>query len=323
MADETSELPCQANLLDATALLEVGEVLGGLRPVQHADGAVLFGQGSRPEGALLILDGTAALRTRWPGLGELAIGTATAGDLIGEGALIGTAPHTLTAVAMGPLSLLRIEPRHFAALCAIASPWHRRIVHHLALRLALRARSAIRLAQPILGIGSRERAGVAQAHSPGCSFDIRPFLPILPFFRGFAATEVDSFLSSAQIFELSSGAWLFTPESPADSVHIVLRGALELRLPGLQLGRRLGVLGPGRLVDCVELMLGGPRRTECQTCERSVVLRISVAAFQEALGRDDRTAFAALCATTHELIDRLARGTRLMASTGIARILGV
>ena len=62
--------------------------------------------------------------------------TATAGDLIGEGALIGTAPHTLTAVAMGPLSLLRIEPRHFAALCAIASPWHRRIVHHLALRLA-------------------------------------------------------------------------------------------------------------------------------------------------------------------------------------------
>ena len=115
---------------------------------------------------------------------------------------------------------------------------------------------------------------------------------------------MDSFLSSAQIFELSSGAWLFTPESPADSVHIVLRGALELRLPGLQLGRRLGVLGPGRLVDCVELMLGGPRRTECQPCERSVVLRISVAAFQEALGRDDRTAFAALCATTHELIDR-------------------
>jgi CRP-like cAMP-binding protein len=69
-------------------------------------GEVIFRQGDAGKReAYLVHDGKAEVRRRTPD-GERVLRTLAKGDLLGEVALFGDAPHSATALAIGPVTLL-------------------------------------------------------------------------------------------------------------------------------------------------------------------------------------------------------------------------
>src|SRR6185436_5036628 len=89
-------------------------------------------------------------------------------------------------------------------------------------------------------------------------FRWREFLPILPFFEGFDADELDEMVAGARAFELGRGAPLFAQGDAATECYLVVRGALEIFYSSGRNERRVFVAGPGELVGHLALLDGAP-----------------------------------------------------------------
>jgi len=80
--------------------------IGGLESRTFAPGAVIFRQGDAgSEEAYLVHEGKVEIRRR-TSAGERVLRTLAKGDLLGEVALFGDAPHSATALATGRVVLL-------------------------------------------------------------------------------------------------------------------------------------------------------------------------------------------------------------------------
>src|SRR5260221_576691 len=79
------------------------------------------------------------------------------------------------------------------------------------------------------------------------SFDWRAFLPVLPFFEGFHAGEIDELASAGRVTELERGAGVFKAGAAASACYLVLRGALEIFTVNGKTEPRVAVSGPGKL----------------------------------------------------------------------------
>ena len=121
------------------------------------------------------------------------------------------------------------------------------------------------------------RAGVKR--SPQASFDWKAFLPVLPFFEGFDAGEIDEVASTGKALELPRGAWIFAAGLKADACYIVLRGAVEIFTRNGAKDRRVAIAGPGELVGFVALLRGAVHGGNARAREACCLLEIPRAAF--------------------------------------------
>src|SRR5262245_24787709 len=210
--------PVPPNLLDGLTSEEHRAILALVRPMSFAHGAVLFRQGTKPDGCYLLQQGEVALSTRLPGLEETLAEIAGPGELVGEMVLVSEAPRAQTATARGAVTALFIEARNIAALRMVMnSPLQAKLAHGFAASLARRVRGLLRLAAAVLEQGPVdpvERAPLGASEQPGCSFDIVPFLPLLPFFAELASSEIASLLEICTPWELPRGRWLFSAGDP-------------------------------------------------------------------------------------------------------------
>jgi CRP-like cAMP-binding protein len=92
--------------LDIRKLFESAE---GAEVYQPGD--VVFQAGEQAHHMYVVVDGDIELR-----LGERVLGTAHAGDLLGEMAVVGNHKRTATAVATSPCRLVPINERRFVLL---------------------------------------------------------------------------------------------------------------------------------------------------------------------------------------------------------------
>ncbi len=265
------------------------QLLAVAREVSFMKGAELVRQGEASRGCFLIRAGEVEARVALPGGGTLTVAQFRDGDMFGEMALIERGVVSATVVAQSNVDAWFVGRDDFRALVASrelnALETQRAITKALAGRLravneriqsyaAMEDRDAVEplpTSDPLAGIKRSRQA----------SFDWKAFLPVLPFFEGFDADEVDEVASIGKVIELPRGAWIFASGLPADACYIVLRGAIEIFTRKGTKDRRVAIAGPGELVGFVALLRGAAHGGNARAREAACLLEIPRAAFLE------------------------------------------
>jgi len=265
------------------------KLLAVAREVSFMKGAQLVRQGEASRGCFLIRTGSVEALVALPGGGTLSVAEFRDGDMFGEMALIERGVVSATVVAQSNVDAWFVNRDDFRALVASreinALETQRAITQALADRLrslnnrinefaSAEDRSAVE-ALPV----SDPLAGVERSWN--ASFDWKAFLPVLPFFEGFDAEELDEIACAGKVLELPRGTWVFTAGSPASACYLVVRGALEVLTRGGDKERRVAIAGPGELVGFMAVIRGAARANNARVREACCLLEIPRAVFME------------------------------------------
>ena len=98
--------------------------------IDLSDGAVLMIQGQQAREAFVIVEGKAIVRRN-----DRKVATLGPGDAVGELGLLDRGERTATVVADGPLQVLVIGPREFAALLDDVPSISRKLMHALSSKI--------------------------------------------------------------------------------------------------------------------------------------------------------------------------------------------
>ena len=249
------------------------------RPQRFEAGAILCQEGEMASEAWLIVTGQVTLSVRMPGGGCASLCTVGAGAVLGELALLDDlARRSATVVALTAVQTMTIARDDLCGLFYYNHPTSLELMRRLSLRVSDR----------ILVAHERLRAlSVAQPaqHShavltPGSPFEVRPFLPMLSFFRGYQADEIDALLALGRLYTAASRALLYTEGDPARSCYLVIRGALGTTLEEDGLATRLGIAGPGSCMGVMAMLVGSHHVHTCRAREDSVLLELDAAAIE-------------------------------------------
>jgi CRP-like cAMP-binding protein len=228
-------------------------------------------------------------RVALPGGGALTVAQFRDGDMFGEMALIERGVVSATVVAQSNVDAWFVGRDDFRALVASrevsALETQRAITRALADKLRL-------LNARVSEHPSAEDRPIAEPtpafdplavvkRSQHASFDWKAFLPVLPFFEGFDADEMDELVSLGKVLELSRGAWAFAAGTQATACYLVVRGALEIFTRSGKTERRVAIAGPGELVGFMAVITGAARANNARAREACCLLEIPRDAFVE------------------------------------------
>ena len=271
--------------LDAEAR---GLLLSVARQVSFLKGAQLVRHGETARGAWLLREGLAEAVVMMPGGEALTVAHLKAGSVFGEMALLDHGACTATVSALSNVDGWFVEREDFRALVAQRHPAALRIQHAITLILSdkLRQLNAKVLSCPsaedrplrATGAGGDPLEGVARSTRAG--FDWRSFLPRLPMFEGFDASEVADVADSGSLVELPRGAPVFVAGQPAGAAFLIVRGAVEVIGRHGPFERRLAVLGPGQLFGFMSMLEGLPHGVSCYARESALLLEVTRQRFE-------------------------------------------
>lgn len=267
----------------------LAKLLAVAREVSYLEGAGLVRQGEASRGAFLIRSGACEARVALPGGGTLAVASFGAGDMFGEMALLERGVVSATVVATANLDGWFIGRDDFRALVASREPAALDVQRAITRILADKLRALNERIQAYPAVEDHPAADEAPAADPlagvtrsrQASFDWKAFLPVLPFFEGFDAHELDELASLGKVIELPRGAWVFAAGLPASAAFLVVRGALEVFTRGGGRERRVAIAGPGELVGYVALVRGAAHGGNARVREACCLLEIPRAGFME------------------------------------------
>ena len=304
-----------------------------LQPVSFAGGAPVVRQGQPADGAYLIESGSAHVITALPGGGEMSVASLGPGSVLGEMALLESGIRSATVIAHTPISAYFIERDGFRMLLSQRNRAAFTLQNRITLLLCQRLRELnAKVAASDSKEGGRvaaagpaaamESAAVSPLKASGAgNFDWRAFLPVLPLFRRFSATDLDEFAAMTRVLELARGQALFQPGDAGGACYLVVRGAIELA--GARNGQRhrIGILGPGRLCGILAAIEEQPHSMGARGREDAVLLEIGKGAFSRLFKGDDRVAARFQEVISQELLQALARTnnhlTRLVSQARI------
>ena len=280
------------------------------RPVSFAPGARLVRQGEPSRGAFLIQNGAVEAQVALPGGGTLAVAELGEGDMFGEMALIERGVCSASVVARRAVQAWFIARDDFRSLVASrdrdALEIQRNITRALATRLrALNEKVRSHPAAEDRAATEAPRAMPLPNANP--SFDWRAYLPILPFFEGFDAYEIDELVGRARAIELERGTWLFAPSQAANTCYVVVRGAIEIFSCQKDRQRRVALAGPGELVGYLAVLEGKAHAAAARVRERACVLEFPAKDFLEVYNGDSGTSVSLQHAIHKSLLRSLAR----------------
>ncbi|HQZ46586.1 MAG TPA: cyclic nucleotide-binding domain-containing protein [Usitatibacteraceae bacterium] len=261
-------------------------LLAAARPVSFLRGTTLVRHGEIARGAFVLREGAAEARVFAPGGECIVVARLGAGDIFGEMALVEAGTCTATVVATANVDGWFLAFEDFRAVVLQRQRAARELQHAVTLVLAERLRALNqRLAalpspedRPMRAAGAGPLEGVTRSRR--AAFDLPAFLPRLAFFDHFPANEIDEVVSAAHILEAPRGAMLHAPGSPAEAVFIVARGAVEVLRPVSGQERRVAVLGPGRPLGFMGVLLGTTHGSHAWVREDSTILEIPAEQFR-------------------------------------------
>jgi CRP-like cAMP-binding protein len=275
-------VPSEATFLGALDVAAREALTAVARPVTFAPGATLVRQGQATLGAYVLETGTVEAFVSLPGGQSMKVAELSDGSVFGEMALIERGMCSATVIARTAVTGWYIGGDDFRATVASRNRGALEIQRTLARNLSdkLHALNAKLAGHPAAEDRAADGeapqgdplAGIARTRQ--ASFDWRAFLPVLPFFEGFDAFEIDEMVASASALELPRGAWLFAAGQPAQACYLVVRGAVEVftRTGGRQ--RRVAIAGPGELVGYISALRGDPHGANARVREGACVLEI-------------------------------------------------
>lgn len=277
LADFRQTAICR-NLDDAAA----AQIFALAEPVSFIAGSRLVRQGEASRGAYLIRTGTIEVRVSLPGGGDKTVATLTDGSMFGEMALLEHGHCSASVVAVSNVDGWFIEHEPFRALTAgrnaAALAIQRTITQGLVERLgALNAelrkhpapedRPIVRSKSPTTTDPLSEMPRTRHA-----AFAYRSFLPILPFFAGFSADEIDAVTANARVLDIPRGHNVFLSGQAASACYLVVRGAVEAYVEVDGRERRMALLGPGSLVGYLSVLRGTSHGAAARAREQSLLL---------------------------------------------------
>jgi len=302
-------------------------ILRIFRPVAFAAAAPLVRQGHSADGAYIIESGSADVITVLPGGGETTVATLGPGSVLGEMALLESGTRSATVIAKAPVKGYFVERDSFRMLLAQRESAAFTIQNRITLTLCQRVREMIdrivasSASQNVVLPLSGQMAGPESLQRGQCSFDYRPFLPLLPIFKRFRADELAEFTGKTELLELDRGRILFHQNDPGTAAYVIVRGALEIGCSANGQRHRIGILGPGRLCGVMALAEGHPHSMSAAARERSVLLELGKAAFDVLFAGRNPVAAKFHDAINRELLQALARTnnhlTRLISQARI------
>lgn len=291
-------------------------LLAAARPVSFVSGATLVRHGDAARGAFILREGSAEARVPAPGGECHVVARLAAGDIFGEMALVDAGTCTATVVATENIDGWFLAFEDFRAVVSQRHAASRELQHAVTLVLAERLRAVnAKLAaiaspedRPARTPPAQPRAGIDRPRR--APFDLAAFLPRLAFFERFPAEEIDEVAAGARVLEAARGAMLYAPGSDADAVHVVARGAVEVVRPVDGRERRVAVLGPGRLLGFMGVLLGVPHGTCAWAREASTLLEIPAAGFRTLYFGESPCASRLRGAVQRSLLESLGRTNR-------------
>ncbi|OFZ83771.1 MAG: hypothetical protein A2W21_05405 [Betaproteobacteria bacterium RBG_16_66_20] len=246
-------------------------------------------QGEASRGAFLIRSGAVQARVALPGGGTLTVAEFRDGDMFGEMALIERGVCSATVVAHSNVDAWFVGRDDFRALVASREIAALEIQRTITRTLADKLRALNERLREYPAVEDRPATGPLPASDPlaggprsrRASFDWKAYLPVLPFFEGFDAGDMDELAATGKVLELPRGAWIFAAGLSADACYVVLRGAVEIFTRNGVKDRRVAIAGPGELVGFVALLRGAAHGGNARAREACCLLEIPRAAFVE------------------------------------------
>ena len=246
-------------------------------------------QGEASRGAFLIRSGAVQARVALPGGGTLTVAEFRDGDMFGEMALIERGVCSATVVAHSNVDAWFVGRDDFRALVASREIAALEIQRTITRTLADKLRALNERLRVYPAVEDRPATGPLPASDPlagaprsrRASFDWKAYLPVLPFFEGFDAGDMDELAATGKVLELPRGAWIFAAGLSADACYVVLRGAVEIFTRNGVKDRRVAIAGPGELVGFVALLRGAAHGGNARAREACCLLEIPRAAFVE------------------------------------------
>jgi CRP-like cAMP-binding protein len=262
-------------------------LLAVARPVSYVKAAQLVRHGDPARGAYLLRSGAAEATVTLPGGETLCVAAFSAGDVFGEMSLVERGTCTATVKATEGLDGWFIERDDFRSLVAQRIAAALRVQHALTLALSdkLRALNAKVLEVPSpedrpAASGERADPLAGVKRTKKAPFDARAFLPLLPVFEGFDATEIEEIIAVSSYLDLPRGHGVFALGQPSQACFIVARGAVEIRGRHAARERRLAVLGPGQLLGYMSALERSTHGSDATVRESALLVEIPRAAFE-------------------------------------------
>jgi CRP-like cAMP-binding protein len=295
-------------------------LLAAARPVSFVKGSTLVRHGEAARGAFVLREGAAEARVPAPGGECFVVARLSGGDIFGEMALVEAGTCTATVVATAHVDGWFLAHEDFRAVVSQRHPAARELQHAVTRVLAGRlrevtgrmaaiaspedrpARTPPATARPLEGIGRARRA----------AFDLAAFLPRLAFFERFPPDEIDEVAAVARVLELPRGTMLHAPGGEADAVFLVVRGAVEIARPVDGRERRVAVLGPGKPLGFMGVLLAEPHGSFAWAREASTLLEFPADGFRALYFGDGPAASRLRAAVQRSLLESLGRTNRAL-----------
>ncbi|HLS86965.1 MAG TPA: cyclic nucleotide-binding domain-containing protein [Burkholderiales bacterium] len=294
------------------------------RPVAFPAGARLVRQGEAARGAFLIGQGEAEALVALPGGGMLSVARLGEGEMFGEMALLEHGVCSASVLARTAVQGWFVARSDFAAMTAVRDPGALEVQRAItrALVARLRALNAKVLAHPAQAEPFTLPETTARVETPP-SFDWRAFLPVLPFFEGFDAQEIEQLADAGRAHELPRGVKLFAAGEPSRAGYLVVRGALEVFALAGGGFRRIAIAGPGELVGILSLLERKAHGASAWVREAACVLEVPAQAFLRWYDGQESLSVRLQRAIHRSLLRSLARtNTQLARLISAARLSG-
>jgi CRP-like cAMP-binding protein len=323
---QIANIPLYADLDES----ERADLAHGLNRMHFADGEALMLQGAQPDGAYFIVSGRVQVLTKLPGGGEMLIAEPGPGSTLGELALIRYGRRAATVRAVGAVEAIYADRRYFGAAMAQLRPGALKVLRCLAQLLSERLRVLHGTIRVAVADDRRAYEPVALPPPPGppqrgapAGFAYADFLPLLPCFRGFGASEIETVRTRAEVLSARRGTRLYDAGSPPERCYIVVRGAVTSGFVDGEAMHQLNVLGPGRFCAVGSLVEDRPTSAGYVVREDAVLLELARKPFRELYLGADQAALLLLRAVNEHQANMVSRAnnhlTRLVGLSRLSR----
>jgi CRP-like cAMP-binding protein len=306
-------------LLEGQAEADLAEVARVVRRRSVAAGELLWRQGDEAGEMLFVVDGALSASLAVPGDRSVRIGTARAGDVVGEIGLLDGGGYTMSVRVEESATLLALGRLDVVALLAARNAAAFALKRQLAALFTARLRNQMRYLADTLG-GEPNATPAADMATPAelekCGPPDSTYVRRMTAFHDFDPVALWGFLTSGTYVRCPPGRTLIAEGVPAPAYYLTINGAVERVLVRGDWRIRTGLAGPGRAVGCESLIDAGPSPVTAITRERSLLLVIPPGLFEQLLQGEDAVSRSFLDVIQKEMIATLRETLRPCARLG-------
>jgi CRP-like cAMP-binding protein len=292
---------------------DLAELARVLRRRTVREGEILWRQGDDPRELVFVVDGAISASLQVPGTSAVEIGRAGPREIVGEIGLLDGKVHTMTVRVAETATVLALGRLDFAALLARQHPSAFRLKRRLAALFAARLRSQLRHLEGSFGAEAADpptNGAPAAADLEECGAPDSRYVRRLATFHEVDPLALWGFLTSGVYARCPPGRTLLAEGSASPACYLTINGAVEKVL--IRGDRRIcvGLAGPGKAFGYESLIDSLPSPVTAISRERTLLLVIPRAPFEQLFAGQDAMSRVFLDAIQRDLVATLRQTLR-------------